>query len=310
MASNIANSSKVSIVICTYNGEEFISEQLHSILNQTFPIEEIIVVDDRSADKTTDIIEAISKENSIITLHKNISNIGFNKNFEKALKLAKGDVIAISDQDDIWDSKKIETLMRNWVDDTLLIYCSSVRFIDHIPSNPKADAMITPIAGSNPFHLAIRNTVSGHAMMIKKELLHLALPFDPDVYYDWWLAMVAVCNGGITYVPAILVYQRGHDSNITLKKGVSSNERFIDYKRMLVYHLKKFQTIPNLTGDQKRFFYTLHHLWQQSLTKRLNFKLFVFLMKNRKALFKYKKRKIPWISSLKHSFRYSFKKSI
>ena len=306
MFSKSLKAAKVSVVMCTYNGERFASEQLYSILNQSYPLHEIIIVDDCSTDNTFKIVEAIAKENNLIRLYKNSSNIGYNKNFEKALLLAGGDLIAISDQDDIWDTKKIETLIERSTEHTLLIYCNSVRFKDQLPVAPKADKMITPVTGSNPYHLAIRNTVSGHAMIIKKELLQLALPFDPNVYYDWWLAIVALCNGGIQHVPLTLVYQRAHDNNITLKRGISRAERLNEYKNMLRSHLKKFQAIPNLTKDQKLFFQTLHQLWEQSSFKKFNYPLFLFLLKNRKDLFKYKNRKFPFMSSLKYSLRYSY----
>lgn len=92
----------VSIVMCTYNGEQFLREQLDSILAQTYPIHELIIQDDCSTDHTADIVREYARQYPFIRFHANISNLGFNRNFQDALSKAEGDYIAIADQDDIW----------------------------------------------------------------------------------------------------------------------------------------------------------------------------------------------------------------
>jgi glycosyltransferase involved in cell wall biosynthesis len=291
--------------MCTYNGEEFVEEQVYSLINQTYPLHEIIIVDDGSIDNTVAVIKKMTEENPIISLYENDVNLGYNKNYEKALKLATGDIIAISDQDDVWDLKKIETLLTNWKDETLLIYCESVIFKNEIPKFPKPNRIIRRIKGADPRNFAVYNTISGHAMMIKKELLNLSLSFEANVYYDWWMAVVASCNGGISYDPSILVYQRVHENNVTLKPAAS---KMSDYKRMLLPHLKKFQAAPNLSNQTKNFFQTLFQLLADSLEKKNRWALFLFLLKNRKSIFYYKKRAIEILSHVKNSYAFSFKK--
>jgi glycosyltransferase involved in cell wall biosynthesis len=299
---------RVSVVMCTYNGKKFIEEQINSILNQTYPLSELVIVDDCSSDTTLDIVERMAKEHKIIKLYRNIINLGYNKCFEKALQLASFELIAISDQDDVWHPQKIEVLMQKWKNNALLVYCDSVRFKEKVPNHPRPNRIIKRIDGCNPRKLAVYNTVSGHAMMIKKELLTLALPFDENVYYDWWLAVVAMANGGVVHVPSILVYQREHQNNASIKKGLTNVQRFEQDKRMLIPHLQKFQTIANLQKDHLIFFKRLHELWSQSVQKKNNWKLFLFLMKNRRSVFDYKNRKFGFVSHLKHSFRYSFRR--
>lgn len=96
----------VSIVMCTYNGEQFLREQLDSILAQTYPIHELIIQDDCSTDHTADIVREYARQYPFIRFHANISNLGFNRNFQDALSKAEGDYIAIADQDDIWYEEK------------------------------------------------------------------------------------------------------------------------------------------------------------------------------------------------------------
>ena len=104
---------KLSVALCTYNGEKYIKEQLESILNQTVAIDEIIICDDRSNDKTTAIIEQFQAEYpDKISLHKNHANLGSTKNFEKSISICTGDYIFLSDQDDIWKANKVEKIIQ------------------------------------------------------------------------------------------------------------------------------------------------------------------------------------------------------
>jgi glycosyltransferase involved in cell wall biosynthesis len=148
---------KVSVVISTYNGSAFILDQLYSILKQTYKISEIIIVDDASTDDTWLILQSFVLEHKIIKLYQNEQNLGYNKSFEKALQLASGDVIAISDQDDIWHENKIETLLNNWKDNTPLIYCNSVLFHGSVPKSLKSNKVIRCIQGADPKKLSFYN---------------------------------------------------------------------------------------------------------------------------------------------------------
>jgi glycosyltransferase involved in cell wall biosynthesis len=100
------NQPLVSIAMTTYNGEKFLIKQLDSLVNQTYHNIEIIIVDDCSSDKTLNILNQYSKENSNIQILANEKNIGLHNNFEKALKHCKGDYIALCDQDDFGMLKK------------------------------------------------------------------------------------------------------------------------------------------------------------------------------------------------------------
>src|SRR5437763_3335890 len=92
----------VSIVVCTYNGEAFIRQQLDSLINQTYPSLEILVSDDGSTDRTVLIVRDYMQKDSRIHLHVNPKNLGYNRNFEQALLRASGSLIAVCDQDDVW----------------------------------------------------------------------------------------------------------------------------------------------------------------------------------------------------------------
>ena len=112
----------VSIVMCTYNGERYLKEQLMSLLNQTYSPIEIIIQDDLSTDNTLEIIHDYQERYpGIIHLFQNSRRLGYNQNFLSAYQKANGYYIASADQDDIWETNKIEILVRE-IGDSMLIF--------------------------------------------------------------------------------------------------------------------------------------------------------------------------------------------
>lgn len=105
------NNMKISIVLTTYNGERFILEQLNSIFKQTIRPDEVLIIDDCSDDNTYTIIEKYIEKNNLNNwcLLKNEKNLGWKKNFMKGIEKARGELIFLCDQDDIWELNKIET---------------------------------------------------------------------------------------------------------------------------------------------------------------------------------------------------------
>ena len=98
----------VSVIVCTYNGEQYLREQLDSILLQTYPIRELIIQDDGSTDGTVQIAKEYEAGHPQVKVYLNEHNLGFNANFETAAMRATSDFIAIADQDDVWYPAKIE----------------------------------------------------------------------------------------------------------------------------------------------------------------------------------------------------------
>ncbi len=298
----------ISVVLCSYNGSRYIEEQLQTILNQTYPISELIVVDDASTDSTVNIVSKIAERDARIQLYRNETNIGYTKNFEKAILLTSTDLIAIADQDDIWVNTKIERMVASFKQESALIYCDSVRFVKNIPVNPVPNKKNKRMQGHDPKTLAIFNTVSGHAMIFRKKLLSSAIPFPQKIYYDWWLAIVGMCNGGIDFLPEILVFQRAHDQNATIQNKLSDAQLSKQFRIMLGEHLNAFRNTLGMSSKDKFFFNKLYILWSASLKKKWNWDLFFFILKNRTILFSYKVRTFPFISQIKHCLFFAFRK--
>jgi len=308
MLATNSKETKVSVVLCTYNGANYITNQLQTIVQQTHTPAEIIIFDDASTDNTWQILLQWKEKCQHIQLYKNELNIGFNNNFQQALLAANCPIIAIADQDDVWELTKLEKMLAAWVNnDTPIIYCNSLRFQQQVPTNPQPIKNYLRYQGVDARKLFFYNTVSGHAMLVKKSFLPIVLPFTLGVYYDWWMAVVASYNGGVTYVPDILVYQRIHNNNASVKEVISEELSFINYRSQVLAHLRQFMLAPNIPNNDAAFLQKLIYLFQH---RNNNFytrwALFLCIFRNSKLLFHYKKRAFPWFSYIKHAKRWSF----
>lgn len=218
--------------MCTYNGAKYIDAQLKTILNQTYPIYELIISDDGSWDNTVEIVEKYQKAHPIIKLFKNEVNQGVNNNFLTALKKAKGDFIAISDQDDIWELNKLENQIHCIGDNLLCFHLSEPFSEDGVSVN-----FDKRIPNYNIVRMIHFNMIPGHTMLFKKELLELRL--DTQTFlYDAQLALVAGIYGKIVYVNKILVHHRRYINAYSYSSPINY-ERTV--KNMIIFLLSSFK---------------------------------------------------------------------
>ena len=233
----------ISIALCTYNGERFLREQLNSILEQTYQDFEIIIVDDGSTDSTINIINEYVNKYENIYLHQNKINLGFIKNFEKAISLCQGNFICLADQDDIWLDKKLELFLLE-IQNNILIYSDAI-LIDEF-GNKTNEMLISPnklVSGNNNKAFLLDNCISGNTMMFKKELVKHLLPIPKDIsFHDIWIAFVATTFGSITYTKDAMTLYRRYAEQITSvnkKKHKNFITRFKDKKKTKIKSAKK-----------------------------------------------------------------------
>ena len=123
----------ISVVMTTYNGEQYVGEQIRSIFRQTLLPDELIIVDDGSSDNTVNVISELRKyapPSVSISVTTNHNNIGYIRNFYVAISKAKGDYIFLSDQDDIWEENKIELMIDVMSQEKCMLLCSNFHIID------------------------------------------------------------------------------------------------------------------------------------------------------------------------------------
>jgi len=204
----------VSIVLATYNGEEFLTEQLDSLLQQTYPNIEIIAMDDGSKDNTVSILKSYASRHPNVKVFENKVNLGFVKNFDMGCNLSKGDFIAFSDQDDTWYLDKIKKMLEA-IGEYPLIYCDSMVCDENLQPTGKKISDVTVCKNyDNCLQYAVFARIYGHALFFKKSFYTQITPFFNVIPHDWWLAYNATLQGGFKFLPEVLVNYRQHSSNL------------------------------------------------------------------------------------------------
>ena len=282
----------ISIVVSTYNGARFIAAQIDSLLQQTYRNLEIIVTDDASTDGTAAILSGYASD-ARFTIQLHADNVGFIKNFERGLRLAKGAYIALCDQDDIWLPEKIEQLYR-CIGGYSLAYCDSKLV------NEQGDYMGVNVSGikrmftgTDARGFLITNMVSGHALMLNREVLQHALPLHTDVFHDEWLTVHAAVLNGIVYLDQPLTLYRQHTANMTRivlpkhSRSRSLNKRY----EALLKKLQWIQQLGSIQREENRLFYTrLYELFELKKQGRFVWPLFIFLLRHQGPLFRHTRK--------------------
>jgi glycosyltransferase involved in cell wall biosynthesis len=224
---SVGSAAKVSVVVATYNGAEFLARQLESILAQTRAPSEIILSDDGSSDSTLDIARKFQnatprKGGATWKILSRKKPLGVAGNFASALVAATGDLVAFADQDDIWEVNKLETLIPHFDNPRTLLVHSDARLIDakEHEMGSLMRALRVTVRERTALHggraldaLLRRNLVTGATMVIRRSLLETALPIPAGWIHDEWLALIAALQGGVVFDERPLVRYRQHGAN-------------------------------------------------------------------------------------------------
>jgi glycosyltransferase involved in cell wall biosynthesis len=227
----------VSVVMAVYNGRQFLSTQVASLLADLRPQDEVIVVDDASVDGTYEWLLSLAEPR--IRLHRNTKNRGVRASFQRGLALATSDIVFLCDQDDDWlPGKRAAFVDAFGRDPDCLVVISDAQLIDG-KSRVFADSFMRTRGG---FHRGFwanlyRNRYLGCAMAVRRRLLLAALPIPPYVpMHDMWLGMLGCLLGGILYLPEPWLRYRRHSSNVSPSSRQS-------WRRILVWRLNLLRAV-------------------------------------------------------------------
>jgi glycosyltransferase involved in cell wall biosynthesis len=214
---------QISIAMCTYNGGQYLQRQLESFAAQTLLPCELVVCDDGSLDDTVELIEHFASGAPFpVRVFRNEVNLGSAKNFEKAIGLCKGDLIALSDQDDEWPVGKLGEFKRVFADfpgalaafgDADIIDDHSVflrrNLWDSVHFSPKHGV---PYLDSGILESLFRlnNFVTGSTLVFRKHLCSKVIPIPVSWVHDGWIAWAAALRGGLAVVPTVKIRYRVH----------------------------------------------------------------------------------------------------
>jgi len=193
---------------------------LQSILSQSVPPDEVVICDDGSTDRTLELIEKLSSESPIsVRIMRRGPRLGIVKNFEAAVIAARGDIIFLSDQDDIWHKRKIELMGEAFKKERQvgLVYCDA----NIIDSDGLSDGQT--VFSQRP-HLHEHDSwsasrlirgiwIKGCMMAFRRDLVPLLAPFPDEWYYDHWIGLMAAASSRVACVDMPLMEYRRHLSN-------------------------------------------------------------------------------------------------
>ena len=210
----------VSVCLATHDGADFVADQVRSILAQLDESDEVVVVDDASTDETVAVLRDLGDARLRIT--ENPCNLGYVRTFERALGLAGGEHVFLSDQDDVWPRDRVRVMQEALLHSAVV--AGNVAILggpDHLRSPFGATRWVLDGDPSrHPLPWLLRLAASnapyfGSAMAVRADLLRVALPFPDSVQelHDAWLALLGLHTGSITHLPDRVVLRRLHAGN-------------------------------------------------------------------------------------------------
>lgn len=214
----------ISVALCTYNGERFLEAQLASVALQTRRPDEVVVCDDASTDRTVDVVRRFVMRHELpIRLYENDANLGSTKNFEKAISLARFDIIALCDQDDVWDRDKLARAEDAMLTSNLGAIFSDAEVVDE-NLHPQGYTMWQSIRfgaddqarfqRGRAFEVLLRrNVVTGTTFAFRARIRDIVLPIPERWIHDGWIAILVAATGTIGMLDNSTVWYRQHADN-------------------------------------------------------------------------------------------------
>lgn len=220
------NKNSISVALCTYQGARYLPEQLESIAAQTRQPDELVVCDDGSRDETLSLLTDFASQVSFpVHIHRNEVTLGSTRNFEKAIRLCRGEYIALSDQDDWWHPKKLETLSEVFGDQTVgavftngLLMNSESKLTgsslwdDNFFAQPDHGFGLNDDQQNAQFALLKNNMVTGATVIFRASLRDVMLPFPAEWIHDGWIAWMLVLHSRLRAVAEPLIHYRTHQN--------------------------------------------------------------------------------------------------
>jgi len=212
----------ISVCIATFNGANYIREQIQSILPQLGEDDEMIVSDDGSTDDTIAIIESFHDQR--IRLYRNEGRHGFVWNFENALMKSIGDVVFLCDQDDVWKPNKVRVVSERLQQYDLVVH--DAEMIDGKGDSLEKNYYSTTHQKKGFFPNLWKTRWLGCCMAFRREVLEKCLPFPQNVAaHDYWIGMLGMLKFRYCFMDDILICYRRHGDNTT-PSGEKSNSSF------------------------------------------------------------------------------------
>jgi len=192
----------VSVALCTWNGSAFLQEQLESIATQSLPPHELVIFDDCSSDDSVEIAQKFASAAPFpVRIHKNACNLGIRENFSGCIGACSGEIIVLSDQDDVWMTGKLERIARSLNDNPGAAFAFSDALLVDRNLRPMASSLWQSLQFSGAQLRAFqqghglevllnRNVVTGATMAFRSCYRDILLPVPVGWLHDEWIALL------------------------------------------------------------------------------------------------------------------------
>lgn len=256
---------KVNILMSTYNGQQFLAEQIRSILDQSYTDWTLFIRDDGSSDNTKEILKDFERQDSRIHLidSDKSDNLGVIKSFHKLVNHDRADYYFFSDQDDVWLPNKLELSLKeaqNYLADLPLMVYMDLKVV-----NQDLEIMTESMVKSQSHHAntelvqeLTENTVTGGVAMINHALAEMWQETDDILMHDWYLALLASAFGNLVFIDQPGELYRQHSDNVLGARTLS--KRFKKWIRPHILFAVYWDLIKN---SQKQ----ASHLLQMPLSQ-------------------------------------------
>ena len=206
----------VSVCMAVHNGERFLKTQVDSILSQLRAGDELVVVDDASVDRSLAIVR--DRRDSRLHVHHNEENLGVLRSFEKALECSSGEIIFLSDHDDVWLPGKVEKALAVFAarPDVTLV-ATDAKVIDE-GGRVIVESFFSKRGPFSPsfVHNFVKNKYLGCTLSFRRAMLAYFLPIPADVpMHDMWFGLLNQVYGKAFFIDEALTAYRRHGHNAT-----------------------------------------------------------------------------------------------
>lgn len=275
---------KVDILVATYKPNiVYLKQQIDSILNQTYKNIQVIISDDFSEDENViKVLEQYKEQDNRISVYLQEKNLGYIKNFEFLLKQSKANYIAFCDQDDIWDTNKIEKSLQILKERNVdLVYCNA-RHINEkneiIHHNYFQYKNMPLVKGKNNILAISRYLGLGCSQLFTAEVRDKMIPYTSSVMaHDWLVSFIANEGNGVDYIEEPLFSYRLHTENVFGGRSLGQNitrwkqEHGKSYQSYLQYRNNKVIDKAYLDGAKMCLEYAKNSQTKETITKLVKY---------------------------------------
>lgn len=258
----------VTVYMPAYNHEAYVEQAILSIVNQTYQDFELIVIDDGSSDKTSEILERLSAEYGFHFERQ--GNMGVPRTLNKLFRRAKGHLITGCASDDYWPLDRLELQVKSMEENPQCEFVhGAVQHVDKAGVRVERRMRQHPVDGIREFFPLLREkrVCSGTTMMVRMSLWNRVGPYDESISvedFDWMLRAIRLCE--VRYIPEVLVYYRKHGGNWTMSSAgavkLADSSYCVATKLglwwgvvFLFYKSPKLSSYETLAGRKRRYIF-------------------------------------------------------